>query len=324
MQSQAVYNDFNALANLRSDARQNADGTLEDVAKQFESLFVQMMLKSMRDATTQGGLFDSDQMESYQQMHDQQLSLDLAARGGIGLADVLVEQLRSDRGGAESDAASAVGDLTMPGFNAAKTAAFNVQPYLDFRVATLPTAAAIPETAPLAHAQPWIPSSPQEFAEHLRPLAIDAAKELGVSADVLLAQAALETGWGKHVSSSANGSSNNLFNIKAGSEWKGPTVTVQTLEYREGVAVRETAQFRAYASPADSFADYVSLIQESPRYSAAKDLAAEPEQYLKELQQAGYATDPAYADKILAILRRGDLAGAAAALKNTADVPLKS
>ncbi|WOJ96653.1 flagellar assembly peptidoglycan hydrolase FlgJ [Congregibacter brevis] len=324
MQSQAVYNDFNALANLRSDARQNADGTLEDVAKQFESLFVQMMLKSMRDATTQGGLFDSDQMESYQQMHDQQLSLDLASRGGIGLADVLVQQLRSDRAAAEAGAADGVVDLRMPGLSAANAAAFNVQPYLEFRVPSLQSAPTVAEAAPLSNAQPWTPSTPQEFAEHLRPLAVDAANELGVSAEVLLAQAALETGWGKHVSSSVNGSSNNLFNIKAGSDWEGPTVTVQTLEYREGVAVRETAQFRAYASPAESFADYVSLIKESPRYSAAKDLAAEPEQYLKELQQAGYATDPAYAEKILAILRRGDLNGTTAALKNPADLPLKS
>lgn len=322
MQTQAIYSDFNSLASLRTEARQDADASLESVAKQFESLFVQMMLKSMREATTGGGLFDTHQMESYQQMHDQQLSLDLSSRGGIGLADVLVDQLRSDRAGAEADTASSADTLKMPGVSESNP--FDVQRYLQFPVpAQTPVPSEAARDMGTASAQ-WVPATPQEFAERLRPLAAQAAGELGVDADVLLAQAALETGWGKHVSGSARGSSNNFFNIKAGADWSGPTVTVQTLEYRDGVAVRESARFRAYDSPADSFADYATLIKDSPRYSEAEGVAADAEQYLRELQRAGYATDPAYADKVLTILRREDFASATTALKNAADLPLSS
>ncbi|EAQ98457.1 flagellar assembly peptidoglycan hydrolase FlgJ [Congregibacter litoralis] len=321
MQPQAVYNDFNSLANLRTAARQDADASLRDVAQQFESLFVQMMLKSMRDATMEGGLFDSHQLESYQQMHDQQLSLDLASRGGIGLADVLVEQLRSDRAGLSPDDGDGAA-LHMPGAAPEnKLQPLDLERYLKFPISSQRFApAATSEASPVT--PPWAPASPREFADRLRPLAEEAARELGVDADVLLAQAALETGWGKHVTTGAQGSSHNFFNIKAGADWDGATVTVQTMEYRDGVAVREVARFRAYESAADSFADYAALIKGSPRYSDARELAADGEQYLRELQRAGYATDPAYADKVLSILKRGDLAGAAPDLKNAATLPL--
>ncbi|MDP5053216.1 MAG: flagellar assembly peptidoglycan hydrolase FlgJ, partial [Congregibacter sp.] len=329
MQTQAVYSDFNSLANLRTAARQDADASLEDVARQFESLFVQMMLKSMREATTEGGLFDSHQMESYQQMHDQQLSLDLASRGGIGLAKVLVEQLRSDRAGLESntdsgpdfslDKASAVSALRMPGSAGVNQSAFELERYLEFPLPSgvrAPSALSMPSGLPskptnTSVTADGVPATPQEFIERLRPLAEQSARELGVDADVLLAQAALETGWGKHVTADAQRISNNFFNIKAGADWDGPTVTVQTLEYRDGVAVRESARFRAYATAEESFADYAALIQQSPRYSAAQGLVADAEQYLRELQRAGYATDPAYADKVLSIMARNDLASAA-------------
>ncbi|MFT6770747.1 flagellar assembly peptidoglycan hydrolase FlgJ [Congregibacter sp.] len=320
MQTQAVYNDFNSLANLRTAARQDADASLEDVAKQFESLFVQMMLKSMREATVEGGLFDSNQMESYQQMHDQQLSLDLASRGGIGLAGVLVDQLRSDRAAGLESSDESASDLRMPGVNATNQESLELRRYLQFPMPSRMTAPTASSSA--AVVAPWAAESPQAFVEHLRPAAEQTARELGVDSDVLLAQAALETGWGKHVSADQRGSSNNFFNIKAGAGWEGPTVSVQTIEYRDGVAVRETARFRAYDSAAESFADYAALIKGSPRYSEAQELAADGEQYLRELQRAGYATDPAYADKVLSILERGDLAGASPDLKNAADVPL--
>lgn len=320
MQSQAVYSDFNSLANLRTAARQDADASLEDVARQFESLFVQMMLKSMRDATMEGGLFDSHQLESYQQMHDQQLSLDLASRGGIGLADVLVEQLRSDPAGLDAGKESQLQSLTMPATNAMNQG-YELARYRQFPVpsqAMAPSAAAGADTV-----TQWAPESPRDFIERLRPVAENTARELGVNADVLLAQSALETGWGKHVSTGKDGSSHNFFNIKAGSGWNGPTVTVQTLEYRDGVAVRESARFRAYNSPEESFADYAALINDSPRYKAAQSLGADAERYLRELQRAGYATDPAYADKVLAIMSRDDLAGVARGLKKSVNLPLQ-
>lgn len=320
-----MYSDFGALAELRGAARQDADASLEQVAAQFESLFVQMMLKSMREATMQGGLFDSHQLDSYQQMHDQQLSLDISSRGGIGLAKVLVDQLQSDRGRDEGNAADDGGPMTLqPATDAVR--AMGLSRYFDRALASPPTAALNTVSAPSPTAteerQAWIPTSPAEFASALQPEAEAAARRLGVAPAVLLAQSALETGWGKYVSADQRGSSNNFFNIKAGPDWNGPTVTVQTIEYRDGVAVREAAKFRAYASPAESFADYVQLIEGSPRYSAARAEAADGERYLRELQRAGYATDPAYADKILSILDRGDLARVDAGLKNAANLPL--
>jgi flagellar protein FlgJ len=145
---------------------------------------------------------------------------------------------------------------------------------------------------------------------------------LGIAPEVLLAQAALETGWGRFVAADQRGSSNNLFNIKAGAGWSGPTVAVQTLEYRNGVAEREQATFRAYASPADSFDDYVKLIAGSPRYQSAREAAADPQAYLRGLQRSGYATDPAYADKVLDILGREDAPWVADGLKSSPSRPL--
>lgn len=210
----------------------------------------------------------------------------------------------------------------MPGVSAGNQTPRDLERYLQFPVPShlmAPAASAGSTAIP-----PWAPASPQEFIDRLRPVAEGTARELGVQTDVLLAQSALETGWGKHVSAGPQGSSNNFFNIKAGADWTGPTVTVQTVEYRDGVAVRESARFRAYDSPEESFADYAALIAQSPRYAAAQSKSADPEQYLRELQRAGYATDPAYADKVLSIMARDDLAGVAGLLKNAADLPLKS
>ena len=304
MQTQALYSDFGTLAELRCSARQDADGTLEAVAAQFESLFVQLMLKSMRDATTRGGLFESHQLETYEQMHDQQLALDLSGRGGIGLARVLVEQLRSSGSDRGADAAEAA-----PGRD--------LQRYL---AAPVPTRRAADAPAAVAAAAP--PASPGEFLARLRPLAESAAQRLGVAPEALLAQAALETGWGRHVRGDRHGSSNNFFNIKAGSGWQGPTVSVQTVEYRDGIAVRERAELRAYPNAAASFADYVALIAGSPRYREALAAGTDSAAYLRALQRAGYATDPAYADKALAILDRDAVGEPTNGLKKIAQLPL--
>lgn len=314
MQAAGLYNDFGALASLRTEARADAEATLDEVAQQFESLFVQMMLKSMRDATMKGGLFDSHQLETYEQMFDQQLSLDLARQGGVGLADVIVRQL----GGPASNPTT--GAAGLDAYRARALPLGATQNSLD-----VPEGGAAEPTSRLAGP---LASTPAEFIERLRPLASGAARELGVDPDVLIAQAALETGWGQRVIADGHGSSNNLFNIKAGPAWSGPTVEVATIEYRDGVAVRENAAFRAYATPADSFSDYVVLIRDNPRYAAALDAAGDGAVYLRSLQAAGYATDPAYADKILAILARdglfgrGSLAEAGGGLKKAADLPL--
>jgi flagellar protein FlgJ len=151
----------------------------------------------------------------------------------------------------------------------------------------------------VAQAEPETFETPADFVATLLPLAQRLAPEIGVDPRVLVAQAALETGWGRHISQDSSGrNSRNLFNIKADSSWQGERVGVSTLEYRGGVAVRESAAFRAYGSFEQSFEDYVSFLQQNPRYRQALEQAADPEAYLQELQAAGYATDPAYAKKI--------------------------
>lgn len=148
--------------------------------------------------------------------------------------------------------------------------------------------------------------SPREFVHTVWPYAEKAATELGTSPKALLAQAALETGWGKKVASNGDTSSYNLFGIKANNTWKGLRVSVPTVEYRDGVAVRSREEFRAYDSLADGFEDYVRLINGNPRYRAALDQAADPTSYVQALQLAGYATDPSYAQKITSVVN-GDV-----------------
>lgn len=280
-QQSGVYTDFQGLERLRSQASADAPAALKQVGKQFEALFIQMMLKSMRDATPGDPLFGSQEANTYRDLFDKQISQDMAARGGLGLAEIIVRQLQS-----HVDAASA---------STTKPAA----------AGTLSSASASGGYA-----------SPADFVQATWPEAEHAAKALGVAPEVLVAQAALETGWGADVIRSADGrSSNNLFGIKAGADWQGPTVEVPTVEYRDGVAVTEQAAFRAYDSPAASFRDYANFIQAHPRYREALAHAGDSQAYTAALQQAGYATDPHYADKIQGVLGSRALAQAVAGLK---------
>jgi flagellar protein FlgJ len=145
-----------------------------------------------------------------------------------------------------------------------------------------------------------------EFLDTLRPHAEAAGRRLGVDADLLLAQAALETGWGRGIIQHPDGrSSHNLFGIKADGRWDGPRATVQTLEYEQGIAVRRQAPFRAYGSFAESFRDYADFILGNDRYQPALAQAASPAGYMRALQEAGYATDPQYAEKVLRVWREG-------------------
>jgi flagellar protein FlgJ len=144
--------------------------------------------------------------------------------------------------------------------------------------------------------------NPEQFIEALWPVASEAAARLNLQPDALLAQAALETGWGKHVMKRGYGSSHNLFGIKADQRWDGDKVQVSTLEYKDGVALKTRAAFRSYGSFADSFNDYVEFVSSNPRYAGALAASGDAKAYFRELQQAGYATDPAYAEKIARIL----------------------
>ncbi len=285
-----VYTDFSALGSLRARARSDREAAVDEVARQFESLFTQMMLRSMRQASFGGGLLDSQQSRFYRDMYDQQLAMELSRERGLGLAEVIKRQI------GERQPATAAG-RTLDDYRAA--------PLRGVR----PSAGVAPgdATAPAA-----LDGTPERFVEVLWPAAQKAAADLGLPPEALLAQAALETGWGAHVMSGPDGrSSHNLFGIKADERWDGERVTVSTLEYRDGVAVRTRADFRAYADWEASFADYVRFVRDNPRYREALQAVDDPARYFEALQGAGYATDPHYADKIQRILERGTLQTAA-------------
>ncbi len=311
-----IYADFSGFARMRADARSGAAGSTEAVARQFESIFVQMMLQSMRDATLDSGLFGGA-MRTYQDMFDRQIGLELTAERGIGLADMLIRQLEGPAPGSARPFAPAPpvtgsrGPATSPGIepgplpDAVPGAARDA-----VRDAVRGAALEARATASVSEASRRSAfDSPQDFVDRLLPHARQAGADLGVDPKVLLAQAALETGWGRHVMADREGrSANNFFGIKADRRWDGPRVQVSTLESLGGVLERIRADFRAYASPAEGFRDYVEFISGQGRYADALDVAADPAAYLHGLQAAGYATDPAYAEKILGILRRGDFA----------------
>jgi flagellar protein FlgJ len=263
----SFFADFQGLASLKNDAKAQAPTALKEAARQFESLFTQMLLKSMREANKSFGedsLFGSDQGDMYQDMFDDQIAMQLSKGKGLGLADMLVRQLQGGLQGTEKSSASAPSE---------------------------PSAIRHPLSA-----------SKEDFLRQLRPHAERAARELGVDPNALLAQAALETGWGRSVPCNAQGGcSFNLFGIKAGSQWSGSTVNVPTLEFEAGIPVRKVERFRAYDSLADSFRDYAALIRDSSRYANARGAGDDVEAFATALQQGGYATDPHYAQKIAAV-----------------------
>jgi len=319
----AAYYDFGELATLRGEATQAPQQALSKVAGQFEALFTQMMLKSMRDATLKDDLFGSNQMELYQSMLDQQLSLEISAQSGLGLADVLVQQLDGGADGTDNSQP----DVSMqslaayntrvraqvPGAGASISPAVSATSTANGEGSSLTGSSAATGADNVAPASEgaWSPDSITEFVGDIWDGAVNAAKELGLDPLVLVAQSALETGWGKRVIKSIDGSSSfNLFGIKTGGNWSGAKATVDTLEYKDGVAEKERASFRVYDSLAGSFSDYVSFLKSNPRYQQALDSVADSRAFVQGLQDAGYATDPNYANKIINIMNNSTLTSA--------------
>ncbi len=354
------YTDLNRLNQLKVGKDRDGEENVRKVAQEFESLFLNEMLKSMRSATevvAKDNPFNSQAGKQYQEMYDQQLSVSLSKEGGgIGLADVLVRQLskqteavtRSNpfaqvaqtEGAAWPSKPAAAGEstrddsrllnqrrLALPG-RASERQLANVSATDPARSADAPqplvnldwqpaTAFAAPQDKPLTVNGVEVdtaraPSktrfaSPEEFIATMMPMAEKAAERLGVEPRFLVAQAALETGWGKSMIRQKDGSnSHNLFGIKA-TGWKGASATVMTTEYVNGRATREKAGFRAYDSFEHSFNDYVTLLENNDRYRTAIQVASntgDSERFVKELQKAGYATDPQYARKISQIARK--------------------
>lgn len=302
IQNAEVYTDFSGLARLKTEARQESPEVLKEVAKQFESLFLTMVLKSMRAAKLSEGVLDSDQSRFYRDMYDQQLALHLSGDPGIGLADLIVKQLGRNK----------TDDAERMALNDYLNSPVRRSPALSQSGERSTESSSLPDRRDFdvkKRDDSPIKSS-EQFVQRLHRYAEQAGSELGVEPRVILAQAALETGWGKSIISNRDGSSShNLFNIKAGSSWSGRQANVTTLEFEQGVAKKQRAGFRSYDSFRESFDDYVQLLKNNPRYSQALEHAGEPERYMRELQKAGYATDPHYADKVMRIYHSEEVAG---------------
>ncbi|PWB33550.1 flagellar assembly peptidoglycan hydrolase FlgJ [Pseudomonas sp. SDI] len=383
-----AYTDLNRLNSLKVGDK-DSDANLRKVAQEFESLFLNEMLKSMRSASdvlAKDNPLNTETTKQYQQMYDQQLAVSMSREGGgIGLQDVLMRQLSKQKASAvpntspfprvdvqqralwatkvaepvrsEVGTASTRNDmaalnsrrLNLPGKLTDRLLA-GIVPTAGAQAATTNTAVlpqrttAITDAAqkgdwqpaqafaapgsmriygravaqpPLAPAKKAFGSS-DEFVATMLPMAEQAAKRIGVDPRYLVAQAALETGWGKSVMRQADGSSShNLFGIKATGNWQGGEARAITSEFRNGQFVKETAAFRSYDSYQDSFHDLVSLLQNNSRYQEAVKAADKPEQFVRELQKAGYATDPDYASKISQIAKQMKSYESYAALPST-------
>lgn len=299
-----LYTDFSQFSALKAKARDHAPEALEKVARQFESVFMQMILKSMREAGFGDSIFDSDQSEFFRDLYDKQLSIHLTREPGLGLSQLIGQQLGGQDGRPENsfDRGRGLNDYRAHPIQSV----FGEPP--DILDEAGSPAFAIPVPAPDTPDRRQI-ASQGEFVAALKPHAISAARQLGVHPGVLLAQAALESGWGKKPVRQSDGQdSYNLFGIKADNHWKGLSTVVSTLEYEGGIMRNQRARFRSYSGFAESFRDYVRFIQDNPRYSEALRAVDDPRKYMEALQKAGYATDPDYAAKVMNIFEQNGLA----------------
>ncbi|MFI3187169.1 MAG: flagellar assembly peptidoglycan hydrolase FlgJ [Methylococcaceae bacterium] len=330
-QSADVYTDFNGLAKLKTQARKDSPEAIKEVAKQFESIFLSNVLKSMRAAKLADGAMDNDQSKFYNDMYDQQLAVHLSGSPGVGLADLIVKQLspkapKNDKQDIE-DYLNKSGGISMGSDQVhavrRQVSAKTDSPAVSFTDGLVTIYPYVQESGPLDEAtklpmpaigelktdQALPIQSAEDFVSRLYPLAVQAARELGVEPKVLLAQAALESGWGRSTIKNGNGSNTfNLFNIKADKSWQGKQAQVATLEFDQGLAKKVNSGFRSYDSFQESFKDYVDFIKTNPRYGDALKKAGNAQQYMHELQRAGYATDPKYADKIISIYQGNTMA----------------
>lgn len=293
-----VYTNLHGLQGLKVEA--NKDEALKKVAQQFEAMFLNMMMKSMRSANaafSEGSLFESKETDTYNDMLDQQRALTLAHKNGIGIADAMYRQL-SRQNAPVAPSEKPLDELPLR----SKKYDNKISESIDTSINTMKAnpAAAIVQRIAFA-------DSPQDYVRKVMPYAKEAAAKLGVDPCILVAQSALETGWGKYVLTNEHGeSSHNVFNIKATASWQDKKVAHQTLEFNNGVVYREAAEFRAYDSIQSSFEDYALFIGENGRYKNALEKANNNHDYVNELQRAGYATDPEYARKILAVADQVD------------------
>lgn len=286
--------DIQGLDTLRKAAQSGDQNALVEAAHQFEGIFLQMMLKSMRKAqdvlADEDSPFNSEQVKFYRDMHDQQLATDLSAKGSVGLADIIIKQLgQQDENYTPASVIRNDGNLSsinrqhIRSVEQAQNQVLNDTKRSSFKASAF--------------------ENPQAFLASLYPQAKQAAEQLGLDPKALLAQAAVETGWGKYMIHNAQGqNSHNLFGVKADKNWQGQKAIIDSVEFDQGLAKTTKSPFRAYDNFGDALQDYVDFVKHSPRYEQAVNNAGEAQRYFNALQQAGYATDPEYANKVVGVL----------------------
>ena len=311
--------DVKSIDDLNLMVKQNPDEALQKVAQQFEALFMNMLLKSMREATPKDGIFDSQQTQFFTQMHDQQLAQQISTKG-IGIADMMVKQLSRANQSVEPQTAISQTDAILSAINSVqqslpvsdghpndKSRQLWSIPQTSFN-AVMPTGKisqlsdefSVPGQLDIRKKKSL--DQPASFIDKLLPHAKIASESTGIPPQYMLAQAALESGWGKHeIRHADNRPAYNLFGIKAGANWKGDVVEASTTEYINGVAQKSVEKFRAYSSYAEGFNDYAKLLMDNPRYAKVLK-STDAATFANGLQRAGYATDPMYAEKLMRIL----------------------
>jgi flagellar protein FlgJ len=306
----ALAADVRSAQELRARFNTDRSAGIKAAAQEFEALFLQVLMKSMRETTSQDGLMESDASRFFTGMLDEQRAKDISRTGTIGLAQVLEQQLTQNLALATSDddpadeTASTSGQVAL---DAALERLLAEQSRANAATSEMTSSTAAKEDPVETTTETKTFSTPRDFVETMWPHAVEAGRSTGIAPQFLIAHAALESGWGKRDIRNADGSpSYNLFGIKAGGAWSGKTTEITTTEYTDGVPARQKERFRAYDSYAEAFADYARLIRETPRYSGVIG-SQNGTEFAKRLQQAGYATDPAYAEKLAAIINGATL-----------------
>lgn len=321
------YFDFQQFGDLKRLARGHSGEAAKQVARQFEGLFVQQMMSAMRAAGKVDQNQHSSYMDFYHDLYDKQVAQMVAGEDRLGVSHLIMSQMPEDKPSVspvdESVSLAPVSAAVAPASEVSGTAVVPDPVIGEPRIESGETTGVVlgqvvdDDFAEVNRYQQhnirW--EQPQNFVADILPEARRAAAVLGTSARVLVAQAALETGWGKHTMKFDDGrNSYNLFGIKADSRWDGAALARNSLEFRDGALQPEVSRFRAYNSTAQSLKDYVDLIRGSARYRQALQMAADDHAYVRELQAAGYATDPNYADKIIDILNGNVLQGSLASI----------
>jgi flagellar protein FlgJ len=306
--------DVQGFDAMRAQANANPQQGLKAAAKQFDSVFTQMMLKSMRDATPSDSPFDSNDSKTFTSMLDQQLSQNMGAKG-IGVADMMLKQLMRNAGagasaGAQADGTGAGGDSSA---NAGNMAAMNAMAKAYANAAGSSTASSKASLGGNGYSADSALTPPARgvgtdkvaaFVDRLAAPAQAASSATGIPARFIIGQAALESGWGKREIKNTDGSSShNVFGIKATSDWSGKTASAVTTEYVNGKPQKVVEKFRSYDSYEEALTDYASVLKNNPRYAPVVEASRDAAGFAHGMQKAGYATDPQYAKKLISIMR---------------------